>query len=139
MPASPQFFVDEDDLGLGKKLDERIGGVVYPGHRKLPEVPRRTKDDEWLPIVGQKELVVITRDQHHRTRTVEMTLWQRHRVRGFVLSGKQSQSTDHSLTILLKYWAEIEEIIGQRPRGPWRYSITASRGITEQSFPPQDS
>lgn len=33
MPA--QFFVDENDLALGKALDQQHGNVVYPGHPGL--------------------------------------------------------------------------------------------------------
>ncbi len=35
-----RFFVDENDLALGKALAEAIGDVVYPGHPELPEVTR---------------------------------------------------------------------------------------------------
>lgn len=44
MPA--KFFVDENDLALGKALDAVRGEVVYPGHPDLPEVPRGALDDE---------------------------------------------------------------------------------------------
>jgi len=56
------FFVDENDLALGKRLAELHAGVVYPGHPDVPELPRGALDDEWLPIVGANRLVVITRD-----------------------------------------------------------------------------
>lgn len=51
--AAARFFVDEDSLGLGKALNSKRGGVVYPGHKDLPEVPRQALDDEWLPIIGK--------------------------------------------------------------------------------------
>jgi len=76
-----QFFVDENDLALGKALDRQHGNVVYPGHPGLPSVPRGSLDDEWLPIVGQERLVVITRDQRIRYRAVEMRLWKELRAR----------------------------------------------------------
>jgi PIN like domain len=34
--------------------------------------PRSADDDEWMPLVAERGLVVITRDQHTRTRPVEM-------------------------------------------------------------------
>ena len=37
MPA--RFFVDENDLALGKALAELHDDVVFPGHPDLPEVP----------------------------------------------------------------------------------------------------
>ena len=89
----PRFFVDENDLALGKALAEDHDGVVYPGHHALPEVPRRSLDDEWLPVVGRLGLVVITRDKRIRYRSVEKWAWTEHSVRGIVLTGRRSQST----------------------------------------------
>jgi hypothetical protein len=40
------FFVDENDLALGRALDAEHGIVVYPGHTDLPDVPRGALDDE---------------------------------------------------------------------------------------------
>ena len=114
MPA--RFFVDENDLALGKALAWEHPGVVYPGHPDLPEVPRRTLDDDWLPIVGQKRLVVITRDQRIRYRPVEKRSWLTHGVRGFVLTGRGSQSTADSKAILDRHWDEIEDLVAtERP------------------------
>ena len=82
-----RFFVDENDLALGKALAAFHGDVVYPGHPKLPEVPRQTEDDVWLEVIGRRQLVVITRDKKIRYRPVEKQAWVAHRVRGFVLTG----------------------------------------------------
>jgi hypothetical protein len=79
---SARFFVDENDLALGKALAAAHGGVLYPGHPELPEVPRQTPDDVWLPIIGARGLVVITRDKRIRYRPVEKRAWLTHGVRG---------------------------------------------------------
>lgn len=79
MPA--RFFVDENDLALGRLLAEEHGDVVYPGHEDLPEVPRGTLDDDWLPVIVQRRLVVITRDRRIRYRPAEKKAWVDHRVR----------------------------------------------------------
>jgi len=81
--VAARFFVDENDLALGKALAETHDDIVYPGHPYLPEVPRGSLDDDWLPIIGRKSLVVITRDQHIRYRPVEKRMWVDHGVRGF--------------------------------------------------------
>ena len=70
-----RYFVDENDLALGKALADRFGDVVYPGHQGLPEVPRQSPDDVWLAVIGEKRLVVITRDQRIRYRPVEKQRW----------------------------------------------------------------
>ena len=108
MVVPVRFFVDENDLALGKALAALYGNVVYPGHEDLPEIPRQTLDEVWLPLIGAAGLVVITRDQRIRYRPVEKQQWVAHRVRGFVLTGRRSQSTADSLQILGKHWAAME-------------------------------
>ena len=121
-----RFFVDENDLALGKALRDIHDDVVYPGHVELPEIPRGALDDEWLPIVAALNLVVITRDQRIRYRPVEKRLWMEHNARGFVLTGRRSQSTLASLAILEQHWTTIEQIINDEPEGPWMHAVTTT-------------
>jgi hypothetical protein len=125
-----RFFVDENDLALGKALAADHDDVVFPGHPDLPEVPRQTPDDVWLPVIGDRRLVVITRDQKIRYRPVEKQAWVAHRVRGFVLTGRGSQSTIDSLAILRRHWNTIEMIVADEPAGPWMQALTAG-GLRE--------
>jgi len=69
--VATRFFVDENDLALGKALADLHGNVVFPGHPELPEVPRQSLDDEWLEVIGAQGPVVITRDQRIRYRSAE--------------------------------------------------------------------
>lgn len=119
-----RFFVDENDLALGRALADLHGNVVFPGHPDLPEVPRQSLDDEWLEVIGAQGLVVITRDQRIRYRPVEKRIWVDHRVRGFVLTGTTSQSTADSLALLERHWANIAIIVEAVPAGPWMYAVT---------------
>lgn len=124
---STGFFVDENDLALGRALEAEVGRVVYPGHQNLPSVPRGSLDDEWLPVIGQQGLVVITRDKSIRYRKVEKQMWLDHRVRGFVLTGRKSQSTVESLVLLVRRWTEITDLVEAQPDGPWMYGVTENR------------
>lgn len=119
-----RFYVDEDDLALGRALGHHRDGVIYPGHPDLPAVPRGTLDDEWLRIVGTDHLVVITRDRRIRYRPVERRAWVTNRVRGVVLTGRMSQSTADSLALLESRWPELECLAEQVPEGPWMYALT---------------
>ena len=110
-----RFFVDESDLALGKALAATHPEAVYPGHQDLVEVPRGSRDDEWLPIIGSRGLVVITRDCRIRYRSVEKDRWVTFGVRGFVLTGKRSQSTRDSWALLDRWWATIEKTVDERP------------------------
>ncbi|MGH9153022.1 MAG: hypothetical protein ACRD03_11630 [Acidimicrobiales bacterium] len=119
-----RYFVDENDLGLGRALGVRHEGVVYPGHADLPDVTRGTVDDDWLRVVGDLRLVVITRDRRIRYRPVERAMWVAHRVRGFVLTGTASQSTADSLGLIDRHWMELEQLVASEPHGPWMRSLT---------------
>lgn len=119
-----RFFVDENDLALGKALADLHGNVVFPGHPDLPEVPRRSLDDEWLAVIGAQDLVVITRDKRIRYKPVEKRMWVDHRVRGFVLTGTTSQSTADSLALLERHWATVAAIVETESAGPWMYAVT---------------
>jgi hypothetical protein len=123
-----RFFVDENDLALGRALDAKHGNVVYPGHPALPEVARGALDDEWMPVVGSMRLVVLTRDRKIRYRPVERLAWVEHGVRGFVLTGKRSQTTAASQAILDRHWPAINALVDHEPDGPWMRAVT-ERGI----------
>lgn len=120
----PRFFADETDLALGKALAIARPDVVHPGHPRLPEVPLGTSDEAWLPVVGPKGLVVITRDAKIRRKPIEKAAWCEHGVRGFALTGKTSQNTWDSLRIVAYRWDDIEVVMLERPTGPWMYSVT---------------
>lgn len=120
-----RFIVDENDLALGKALAAVRGDVVYPGHPELPEVPRQTDDDVWLEVIGRRRLVVITRDKRIRYRPVERQAWVTHRVRGFVLTGRSSQTTADSLAILQSHWSSISDLASQNLQGPWMFAVTS--------------
>jgi hypothetical protein len=69
-------------------------------------------------------LVVITRDRKIRYRPAEKLAWIEHRVRGFVLTGKKSQTTSDSREILDRHWSAIESLVDGEPDGPWMRSVT---------------
>ena len=118
--------MDENDLALGRALANQHGDVVFPGHPDLPDVPRGALDDDWLPIIGQRRLVVITRDKKIRYRTAEKRAWVEHKVRGFVLTGRKSQTTADSRVILDRHWSSIEALVDAEPDGPWMRAVTGS-------------
>jgi len=128
-----RFFADETDLALGRKLAETRGDVLYPGHPDLPEVPRQTPDDRWLAVVGTRNLVVFTHDQAIRYEPVETQAWIDNLVRGFVLTGRASQTPDDSLSVIQRYWPSIERLVADRSDGPWMYALT-NDGVREISL-----
>ncbi len=122
---SARFFVDENDLALGKELAGKRGDIVFPGHSSC----LRSRGEAWTRSGSRKSvpLVVITRDRRIRYRPVEKQLWLEYHVRGFVLTGRRSQSTSDSLAVLEKHWSRIEHLVVAQPNGPWMYSVTLER------------
>jgi len=121
-----RWFVDENNLLLARRLAEVRDGIVHPGHPDLPEVPRGASDETWLEVVGNLDLIVITRDKRIRYRPVERQRWVDHGVRGFVLTSAGNMRIDEQLALLENRWAAMEAIVGSNPRGPWMLSVTRS-------------
>jgi len=129
------WFVDENDLLLGRRLAEQRPGVLFPGHADLPEVPRGTLDDDWLQVVESRGLVVITRDKRIRYRPVERQRWIEHRVRGFVLTGAGNMRLAEQLELLEAYWDAMQRFIAAHVDGPWMCSVTRG-GVRTLIAPP---
>jgi len=70
-----RYFTDENTLGLGKLL-RRSGrdDVPYPGHEDFPEVSLGTPDLDWMPLVAQRGLVVVTRDRWSELRRCKINV-----------------------------------------------------------------
>jgi len=119
-----RFFVDENDLALGRSLALARKDVLHPGHRRLPEVPLGIPDAEWLPIVGNLGLVVITRDKRIRSRPAEAELVVAAGIRGFVLTSAGDLSTWDTLTLLVRQWDALERYLVEHPNGPWLAAVT---------------
>ena len=62
-----RWFVDESLHPVAAALAEVRTDTVHPGHVELPQVPRATLDLKWIPIIAQRNLIVISRDRfaHH--------------------------------------------------------------------------
>lgn len=122
-----RFFVDESALGVAKALEIARHDVVHPGHRLIPDVPLGTLDPDWMPVVAQRGLVVISRDRRIRTKPAELEAFRAHGLRAFWIAGKRDLSTWDALVRLVRRWHELEEVIRLRGPGPWFYSVTDER------------
>ena len=122
--ARARFFVDENDLALGRSLALARKDVLHPGHVRLPDVPLGTSDAQWLPIVGGLGLVVITRDKRIRARPAEAELVVAAGIRGFVLTSAGDLSTWDTLTLLVRQWDALERYLTEPPSRPWLAAVT---------------
>jgi PIN like domain len=121
---SVRFFVDENSLVLGRLLARERHDVVHPGHPLLPEVPLGSKDDAWLPVVGERGLILLTRDKKIRSRPIERARLIEAGVRGFVLTGAGDMNSGQMLQLVEDQWPSIDQYIADHAIGPWLASIT---------------
>lgn len=125
MPAAaqtPRWFVDENSIGVAKALAYVRGDVTWPGAADGP-VPSGAADTTWLPIIGQADLVVLTRDKRIRSRPLERRALLDHGVRACFLTSGGSLDLFGQLRLWLRYWDDIETLVADRP-APWLASVT---------------
>lgn len=123
MADQPIYFVDECLIAVGRALAHVRADVVHPGHAALPEIPEGTKDPVWLPIVGERKLIVITRDQGIRTKPAELKLFNDNHVRAFFLTGKKDMSKWDKFAMLVRMWDRVEKTVAKSGPGPWQMSL----------------
>ncbi len=129
MAASPGpvYFTDENTLGLGKLL-RRSGrdDVLYPGHEALPDVPLGTLDLDWMPIVAERELIVVTRDRRIRTRPAELRAYREHGIRSVWIGAKQDMGVQDQFELFIHHEQRLQREITKRGPGPWALAMSPS-------------
>lgn len=129
MAASPGpvYFTDENTLGLGKLL-RRSGrdDVLYPGHDALQDVPLGTLDLDWMPIVAERELIVVTRDRRIRTRPAELRAYREHGIRSVWIGAKQDLGPQDQFELFIQHEQRLQREITKRGPGPWALAMSPS-------------
>lgn len=129
MAASPGpvYFTDENTLGLGKLL-RRSGrdDVLYPGHEALPDVPLGTLDLDWMPMVAERELIVVTRDRRIRARPAELRAYREHGIRSVWIGAKQDMGVQDQFELFIRHEQRLQREITKRGSGPWALAMSPS-------------
>lgn len=126
-PFSPQYFADENALGLAKIL-QRAGrsDILAPGHPDLPEVPLGTLDLDWMPVVGARGLIVVTRDRRIRTRPAELEAYRTHGIRSVWIGAKKDLRADEQAALFLRHEERLVREIIKRGAGPWAMALNTT-------------
>ncbi len=121
----PSYFTDENALGLGSCCAAREGRTVfYPGHDELPEVPLGTDDLDWMEVVGERGLVVVTRDRRIRSRRPSCVPTGSS-ASGLCGSGRSGTwDRGDQLALFLKHEARLEREIVKKGDGPWALAMS---------------
>lgn len=134
-PDNLRFFADESALGVGKALAIARTDVVHTGHPLLPEVPYGTSDPVWMPVIARRRLVVICRDARIRRKPAERALLYSEGLRVFWIAGDKDLSNWDNLLRLVRRWNDIEQVLHDRPEGPWFYAVNET-GLGEMRVSP---
>ena len=123
------YFFDEDTIPVGKAFDAVREDVCYPGHRNLPQVPRGTKDEEWLSVIGKHglDLVVITQDKRIKEKPAELLALTNNGIRMFNVSAKKDRTSWEKFVLLVTRWEKIEREILKAGPGPWVFQVTEAK------------
>lgn len=121
------YFADENSLGMGKLL-RRSGraDVLYPGHEALPEVPLGTLDLDWMPVIGLRGFVVVTRDRRIRTRPAELQAYHEHGIRSVWIGAKRDLGPREQMELFLEHEDRLRREIVKRGPGPWALALNPS-------------
>jgi len=126
-PPRPVYFTDENVLGLGRLLrGQGREDVLFPGHERLPGVPLGAPDLEWMPIIADLGLVVLTRDRRIRTRPAELNSYLELGIRSVWMGAKQDLGPHDQLEMFLKHEVRLQHEIVKRGAGPWALAMSPS-------------
>lgn len=137
MPSSPPtlrelrgLFVDESLLAVGRALDEAASPhrVLYPGHPRCPSVPAGTRDVDVLRFVGERDLMLLTRDKRMRTGRDELAAIHEHGAKLVVFMDKIDPTPRDALRTFLNRWDKVSRAAGRAEAGPWAMSISEHGG-----------
>ena len=126
------YFADENAMGLAKLLIREHGrdDILYPGHGKLPEIPRGTLDLDWMPVVGRNGWIVLTRDRRIRTRPAELIAYREHGLRSVWIGGKRDHTSRDLAVMFVAHEERLTRMATKLGHGPWALAMSSS-GVRE--------
>lgn len=116
MAARLVYLFDADLKGIGEAISKLRDDVAVIGddRSRIPDI----KDELWFPEAGQRGLIVIRRDGDVlNQRSEERRVWERHKLRGFVLAISEPATSWDEFYWLIRAWANMEDHVQNRMRG----------------------
>ena len=91
------------------------------------------KDEEWLMVVGQKNWVVVTRDERIRYRAAAKQAIRRAKIRAFVLTAQGNLRAEMLAEIFLKALPKIRQLSNSESRHLSRRFHAAEMSLSSSS------
>src|SRR5262245_39901932 len=125
-PDEPVFCTDEA-LG-GNVVVNALRAVGLEVERLTDHHAPGTKDAVWLPDIGKRGWVLLTKDKRMRFRYAEILAIVNHGVRAFVLTGGNMKATDMAQSFLAAM-PKMKRILA-KTRTPFVASVTRAGDVT---------
>jgi len=122
--ASLTFFLDHQIGRYVVAAALRAAGARIEVH--LDYFPGDKPDTEWIPEVGKRDWVLITRDQNIRRNPLERAAYESAKLRDFILTGKDMDGKELA-ELLVRFLPGMVRRVAERS-GPLLFTI--SRGGT---------
>lgn len=90
-----------------------------------------TADSEWIPEVGRRSWVLITKDQNIRRNALERNAYQAAALRGFIVTGKDMSGKELAALLVSRLDQMTRKVAGRT--GPLLYTISRTGVITDFS------
>lgn len=113
-----KFFIDTN---LGQPLANGMRAFGEDVDHLKDHLPEDTPDREWLKYIGEKEYILITRDDNIRRNPVELKSLKDYNVGAFFLGGK-NRTRCQLIQQLVKNWPRIKEF-AVKERKPFIFRI----------------
>ncbi len=113
-----KFFFDNN---LGTNLANGFRAFGEDVVHLVDEFHQNADDTQWLPIIGQRGWVLVTKDRRIRYRPAEIAAYRSNRIGGFVLSGKNVNGWA-IIQQLVRNWPRMKELV-EKTRAPFLYRV----------------
>lgn len=121
-------------------LDRQIGRYVVADALRAAKARVEVHDDhfgqatpdlEWLPEIGRRDWILITKDQNIRRNQLERAAYQAAGVRGFIVTGKDMSGKELAELLVTCLPRMVRKVSGRT--GPLLYTISRTGTFTDLS------
>lgn len=116
--GSVTFFFDNN---LSHHLAEGMKAFLEDAVHLQDEFPKNAEDADWLPTIGKRGWILVTRDERIRKNPAEIKAYRKHRVGAFFLGGK-NRSRCELIRQLVRNWPRMKELSAKTPK-PFAFRI----------------
>ena len=113
-----KFFID---INLSQQLAIGMKGFGEHVIHLQEKFPPDTDDQIWLKYIGEKGLILVTRDERIRWRPAELRALKDHKVGAFFLGGK-NRTRCQLIQQLVRNWPHMKEL-ADKTKHPFVFRI----------------